>query len=118
MKPTSRTAAPALLLLGPAAIHLAVAPMHFQEYVPFGLFFVATALLQAAAAAATILRPTRRLFAAAAAGTAAIIAAYVVSRTTGVPVGPRPWQPEMIGFPDIACTAMELISLPLLVTRA
>jgi FtsP/CotA-like multicopper oxidase with cupredoxin domain len=108
----------ALLTAGPAAVHFAVAPMHFQEYVPFGLFFVAAGALQLAAAAAMLLRPSRRLFLAAAAGTAGIIGLYLVSRTIGVPVGPRPGRPEMVGFTDIACTTMELVSLPLFVLAA
>jgi FtsP/CotA-like multicopper oxidase with cupredoxin domain len=108
----------ALLTAGPAAIHLAVAPMHFQEYVPFGLFFVAAGLVQLAAATAMLFRPSRRLFLAAAAGTAGIIGLYLVSRTVGVPVGPRPGQAEMVGFADVACTTMELVSLPLFVLAA
>ena len=108
----------ALLLLGAAAVHFAVAPAHFQEYAPFGLFFVGAGLLQCAAAAAALLRPSRRMFIAAGAGTLAVVALYVVSRTAGVPVGPRPWRPEMIGFPDVACTAMEVVSLPLLALLA
>jgi FtsP/CotA-like multicopper oxidase with cupredoxin domain len=123
-RPTARRPGPALLFgaalltAGPAAIHLAVAPMHFQEWVPFGLFFVAAGALQLAAAAAMLLRPSRRLFLAAGAGTLGVIALYLVSRTTGVPVGPLPWRPEMVGVPDVACTAMEVVSLPLFAIAA
>lgn len=108
----------ALLTAGPAAIHFAVAPTHFQEYTPFGLFFVAAGMLQLAAALAMLVRPSRRLFVAAAAGTLGIVALYLVSRTAGMPVGPRPWRPEMVGFPDIACMAMEVVSLPLFAIAA
>src|SRR5215472_17241048 len=108
----------ALLTAGPAAIHFAVAPVHFEEYVPFGLFFVTVGALQLAAAAAMLFRPSRRLFLVAAAGTAGLIGLYLVSRTVGVPVGPHPWRPEMVGFPDIACTAMELVALPLFAVAA
>jgi FtsP/CotA-like multicopper oxidase with cupredoxin domain len=108
----------ALLTAGPAAIHFAVAPMHFQEWVPFGLFFVAVGAVQLAAAAAMLLQPSRRLFLAAGAGTLGVIALYLVSRTTGVPAGPFPWRPETVGFPDVACTAMEVVSLPLFAVAA
>jgi FtsP/CotA-like multicopper oxidase with cupredoxin domain len=124
VRPTTQRPGPALLFgaalltAGPGAIHFALAPMHFQEYVPFGLFFVAAGALQVAAAAAMLLRPSRRLFLAAGAGTVGIIALYLVSRTTGVPIGPRPWRPEMVGFPDVACTTMELVSLPLFALAA
>jgi FtsP/CotA-like multicopper oxidase with cupredoxin domain len=110
--------AASLLTLGPAAIHFAVAPMHFQEYVPFGALFVLTGLAQVALAAALLARPSRRLFLAGAAGTASVIALYVVSRSIGLPVGPRPWRPEMVGFPDIACTAMEVLSVLVLALLA
>ena len=124
VRPTRQRPGPALLFgaalltAGPAAIHLAVAPMHFQEYVPFGLFFVAASALQLAAAAAMLARPSRRLFLAAGAGTLGIVALYLLSRTAGVPVGPRPDRPEMVGFADIACTTMELVSLPLFAVAA
>jgi FtsP/CotA-like multicopper oxidase with cupredoxin domain len=108
----------ALLTAGPAAIHFAVAPMHFQEYVPFGVFFVAAGALQLAAAAAMLLRPSRRLFLASGAGTIGVIALYLLSRTAGVPVGPHPGRPEMVGIPDVTCTAMELVSLPLFALAA
>src|SRR5215472_106374 len=108
----------ALLTAGPAAIHFAVAPVHFEEYVPFGLFFVTVGALQLAAAAAMLFRPSRRLFLVAAAGTAGLIGLYLVSRTVGVPVGPHPWRPEMVGFADIACTTMDLVALPLFAVAA
>jgi len=124
VRPTSQRPGPALLFgaalltAGPAAIHFAVAPMHFQEYVPFGLFFVAAGALQLAAAAAMLARPSRRLFLAAGAGTLGIVALYLLSRTAGVPAGPHPDRPEMVGFADIACTTMELVSLPLFAVAA
>jgi FtsP/CotA-like multicopper oxidase with cupredoxin domain len=123
-RPTTQRPGPALLFavalltMGPAVIHFAVAPMHFQEYLPFGLFFVVAGAAQAGVALATVLTPSRRLFRAAGVATVGITALYLVSRTVGVPVGPRPWRPEAVGFPDIACIAMQLVSLPLFAVLA
>jgi FtsP/CotA-like multicopper oxidase with cupredoxin domain len=110
--------AASLLTLGPAAIHFAVAPAHFQEYVPFGVLFLLTGLAQSALAVAMLARPSRRLFLAGVAGTMGVIALYVVSRSVGLPVGPRPGRPEMIGFPDIACATMEVLSVVVLALLA
>ncbi|HKA11369.1 MAG TPA: multicopper oxidase family protein [Candidatus Dormibacteraeota bacterium] len=108
----------ALFILGSAAIHFSVAPMHFQEYVPFGLFFVSAGIGQVALALGILTVPARRLFLAGAAGTGALIALWFVSRTIGLPIGPHPGRPEAIGFSDIACVVLELVSTLLLVRAA
>jgi hypothetical protein len=54
-------AAAATFLLGPAAIHFAVAPEHLRAYPPYGLFFIVLALLQVAIAAAVVLWPSPRI---------------------------------------------------------
>jgi hypothetical protein len=110
--------ATALLVLTAAAIHFAVVPEHLDEYVPFGLFFVAAGLAQLVLAAAILTTPLRGLMLAGAAGTVAIIALWIVSRTVGVPIGPEPWEPEAPGAIDVACTAMEAVSAILLVGLA
>jgi hypothetical protein len=108
----------ALLLLGSAAIHLAVVPEHLREYVPFGLFFVTAGLAQLALAAAILVAPRREVLLAGAAGTVAIIALWAVSRTAGVPVGPTPWEPEVPAAADVICTALEAVTVPLLIKLA
>src|SRR5215470_14829223 len=108
----------ALLILGAAAIHFSVAPTHFQEYLPFGLFFVGAGIAQVALAGAILTVPTRRLFLAGAAGTLGLIGLWFVSRTIGVPIGPHPGKPEAIGFPDIICVALEVVFTLMLVRLA
>jgi FtsP/CotA-like multicopper oxidase with cupredoxin domain len=123
-RPAARRPRPALLIaasllaLGPAAIHLADAPPHLREFAPFGVLFILTGAAQCALAIAMLARPSRRLFLLAAGGTLGVLAVYLVSRTAGLPVGPRPWQPEMVGLPDIACAAMEVLSLLVLAMLA
>jgi hypothetical protein len=97
----------ALLSAGAAAIHAAVAGPHLEEYAPFGVLFVATALGQAAWSALVFTAPSRWLFAVGAVGNAGVVLAWVASRTTGPPVGPEPWQPESVTALDLAATSFE-----------
>ena len=69
-----RTIRAALFTLGAGAIHLAVMPQHFQEYPPFGVFFLLSALAQAGLAAALLFSPGRLVVIVGAAGNLAIAA--------------------------------------------
>ncbi len=109
-----RALSAALLALGAGFIHLGVAPEHLREYLPFGVFFAAIGSTQIVLAASLTSRPTRGLAAILAGLHVALIALWYVSRTSGLPIGPTPGQPETIGLADILCTAMELLSLPVL----
>jgi potassium-transporting ATPase KdpC subunit len=102
--------AAALLLLGGAAIHVAVVPEHLEEYLPFGLFFIVVGAVQVAMAAAVLLRPSRRLFRAALALSVGLPGLWLLSRTAGLPIGPHPGQPEAIGIPDLICTGLEAVT--------
>src|SRR5438552_1014673 len=113
-----RPAAPvaaAVFLLGAAAIHLAVAPAHLREYRPFGVFFLAVALLQGLLAAALLGNPRpRRLAVAGAAGSLALAALFVESRTAGLPLGPSAGDPEPWDVAGVICTLLELVAAGLL----
>ena len=106
--------AAALLTLGASLIHLAVTPQHFEEYLPYGLFFLAAGAGQIALAVALVVAPARRLFIVGLAASVGLIALWALSRTVGVPIGPDgAWQPETMGFTDIICTFLELVAAPL-----
>jgi hypothetical protein len=107
-------AAAAMFLLGPAAIHFAVAPEHLRVYLPYGLFFILIGLLQVAIAAAVVLRPSPRILLGGAAGSLLVIAIWLVSRTAGLPIGYTPGIAEPIGLPDLLATLMEWVSVVLL----
>src|ERR1700682_5516868 len=100
----------ALLTLGAAFVHLAVAPEHLREYLPFGVFFLVVGCAQIVLAVEIVSRPTRRLALAMAAGSLALVGLWFVSRSVGLPIGPTPGVPEEMSLTDIICNVMEVIS--------
>ena len=51
----------------------------------------------------------RRLLVAGAAGNSALAIVWVLSRTTGLPIGPHPGEPEPVGIKDMLATYDELL---------
>lgn len=83
---------------------------HFREYWLFGLLFAIVAPLQLAWAELVRRRPDdRRLLIAGAIGNLGVAAVWVASRTTGLPVGPHPGEPEPVGIKDLLSTYDELL---------
>jgi hypothetical protein len=100
----------AVLSAAAAVVHLSVAPHHFDEYWLFGALFVASAVLQLAwAPLIWRRRADRRLLLAGVVMQLGIVVVWVVSRTTGLPIGPEPWDPESIGALDAACSFDEVL---------
>jgi FtsP/CotA-like multicopper oxidase with cupredoxin domain len=105
----------ALLTLGSALIHLAVAPEHLREWLPFGIFFLAIGSIQIVLAVNLLAQPTRRLALSLALLNVFLLGLWFVSRTVGLPFGPTPGQPEEIALTDILCGVLEVLALvPLL----
>jgi len=110
---------PGPLSLGAAAIHFAVISEHFEEFWAFGLFFAATGWFQAWWAVEYSLRSrTRLLWALGVVINAGIVATWLASRLVGLPFGPQPGEPEPIGLPDVAATALEAILVIVLLAIA
>src|ERR1051325_3356264 len=78
---------------GAAAIHLAVAKMHFDEYALFGVFFVGSGIAQLVWPIWLLLRRWRALLVLGALGNSAIVALWAVDRIWGLPLGPEHWEP-------------------------
>jgi hypothetical protein len=89
-------------------IHAAACPEHFREASLFGAFFLVSAVAQVIWALLVLSRPTSWLLATGVALNAVIILLWVMSRTSGLPVGPDPWVREAIGAPDAIATLCEL----------
>jgi hypothetical protein len=105
----SLVVAAALLSAGAAAMHFAVAKMHFDEYALFGVFFVGSGIAQLVWPIWVLFRRSRPLFLLAAIGNAAIVALWAVDRVWGLPLGPTPWKPDPVGFGDSVTAAFELL---------
>ena len=103
---------------GAAAIHFAVIDQHVVEYWLFGVFFVVVALAQLGWAVAVVSNPTRTVYVVGALGNALIVMTWVISRTSGLPLGPEAGEPEPVGVADVVSTALEVVivvgTLPLL----
>jgi hypothetical protein len=98
----------ALCSAAAATIHFAVVWPHWDEYVPFAVAFAITGAFQFAWAALVLVRPVRGVLLAGAIVNFGVAAAWVISRTVGMPVGPEPWTPETLGVADVAATVFEL----------
>lgn len=84
--------------------------VHVREFWLFGLLFAIVAPLQLAWAELVRRRPRdRRLLVAGALGNAAVAAVWIASRTTGLPIGPHPGEPEPAGIKDVLATYDELL---------
>jgi hypothetical protein len=99
---------------GAALIHISAAIGHVHESGLYVLFFALLAPTQLAWGFLVCRRSTRELLLAGAALSLLVAAVWLISRTTGLPVGPEPWRPEAVGAVDAIATADEL-ALALLV---
>jgi hypothetical protein len=90
-----------------AGIHLTVAPEHFEEWWGYGTFFVLAALAECALAAALALRPRPWVVQAAIWSCVVTMLLYVVSRTSGIPLGPEAGTVEPADLPGLTATAAE-----------
>jgi hypothetical protein len=98
-------------------IHLQAAADHLGEYWLYGVLFLTLAAAQFAWGAAVYRSPGRRLLIAGGLGSLVVIAVWVASRTSGLPIGPTPGDPEEVGVLDVVATANELVLAALLARR-
>jgi hypothetical protein len=99
----------ALLSAGAGVIHAVVIQDHFREWWLYGTFFVFAAVAQLILAALMLRKPSRPLLIVAAIGNATFVLLWLVTRITGLPVGPEPWTPEGFGLIDVAASIFEVI---------
>ena len=98
----------ALLSLGAAGIHFAVAPAHFEEYWLFGWFFVAVAWLQALWALAVATDRRRWVLYVGLAGNLLLVLVWAWTRVVSVPIGPGAGKTEALGLTDETTVVFEL----------
>lgn len=105
----------ALLSIGAAIVHFAVIAQHFDEWWLTGMFFLSIALFQLAWGLLVLIQPSALVYAAGAIANVLIIVTWIVSRTSGVPVGPEAGEAEAVSFPDALATAFEVVLIVVLV---
>jgi len=93
---------------GAALIHISAAIGHVHESGLYVLFFALLAPTQLAWGFLVCRRQTRELLLAGVALSLLVATVWLMSRTTGLPVGPEPWHPEAVGAVDAIATADEL----------
>ncbi len=97
----------ALASLGAAAIHLAAVPMHWQLWLPAGVFFAAIAAFQVIWALAVLVRPGAFILLAGIVANLVSAALWVVASTVGVPFGPHAGVPESVSAAGICALLLE-----------
>lgn len=90
-----------------AGIHVAVAPEHFHESVLYGAFFVVAAACQLMGAAALLVLRSRLLASLVAGGNALIVMLWLVTRVTGIPLGPQAGEVERFQLLDVSASTAE-----------
>ena len=90
-----------------AGIHLGVAPEHFAEWWGYGAFFVLAAVGECALVALLALRPRAWVVQAGIWASLATILMYLLSRTSGIPLGPATGVVEPVEPAGLAATAAE-----------
>ncbi|HET7479642.1 MAG TPA: hypothetical protein VFJ72_09030 [Rubrobacteraceae bacterium] len=103
------------LSLVAALVHLWVMPEHLAEWWGYGAFFLAAALVQGFFAVAILRWPDQRLAFAGVWTNLSIVLVYLLSRTSGLPVGPHAGVAEEAGVLDMTATASEVGVIILLV---
>ncbi len=93
---------------GAAVIHFAVAPTHWQEWMPSGLFFVSLALAQLILARMMLARMTTPVLAAGIALNVGAITLWALSRTAGAPFGPHAGEPEFVQAADLCALLLQV----------
>jgi hypothetical protein len=105
----------ALLSVAAAYVHLAYTQSHWQEWWAYGAFFLAAAVGQALFAPAVICWRAPGLLLAGIAGNLAIAGMYLLSRTSGPPLGPHAHVIEPARSVDLVTAAAEIGLVGLLV---
>jgi hypothetical protein len=108
---TTRTASRVALgaaALGAGVIHLAFAPEHLDEYLPLGIGFVVSGVLQIGWGLTIPFHESRRLLRLGGLATLLFIGVYLMSRTVGLPLGPDAFRAEAFAPADLLCCALEV----------
>jgi hypothetical protein len=93
---------------GAAVIHVSAAISHAGESGLYTLFFALLAPIQLGWGLLMCRSPSRRLLLAGCLLSLAVVVVWAMSRTFGMPIGPKPWHPEAVGLVDSLASLDEL----------
>lgn len=97
----------ALASFGASVIHFSVAPGHWHEWAPAGLFFVGVASLQLVWGGVTLWAPNARVMGAGIMANLGLMALWGVSRLWGLPIGPAAGAPESVSAAGVLAATLE-----------
>jgi hypothetical protein len=98
----------ALASVGAASIHFAVAPAHWQEWVPAGFFFVSIALLQLGWTRIVLVRSNMLVLSGGILLNVGAVALWAISRTAGAPFGPHAGKAELVQAADLFALLLQI----------
>jgi hypothetical protein len=92
-------------------IHYIVMPEHLAEWWVYAAFFTAIGMFELIWAALVFTGRNRQVLLVGVLVNVAVLALWVVTRTTGLPIGPEPGTPEAVGIWDLASCAAETVTV-------
>jgi hypothetical protein len=95
--------------IGAGTVHVAFAPTHLAEWLPLGLAFLTTGVLQILWGVHISRHESPRALLTGGGFSLTFVGVYLMSRTVGLPLGPGAFEPEAIGTADLVCCALELL---------
>jgi hypothetical protein len=102
--------AAALAFVG-GLIHIGAAVDHYRGFAVYTVAFSCFAILQMTWAALILGGASPRVLLAGCLFQVGIVILWAFSRTTGVPIAPRPWVPEGVGVADVVETLGECMTV-------
>jgi hypothetical protein len=106
--------AAAVMSMAAGWLHFAFVASHWRDWWAYGAFFLATGVFQALLAPALLRWPNAWTALAGIVGNLGIVGMYVLSRTSGIPMGPHTGVVEKATVVDLTCTAGEIVLIGVL----
>ena len=112
LKPRSWLIRATVLAVSLGLIHMLATPLYFEQWLGYGAFFFAVAVLQVMySMALAVNRPNRTLLWVGIAGNALVIALWAVTRTYGIPFGPMAGEVLPFGLLDGLAQILAVIQI-------
>lgn len=93
-------------------IHILATPLYFDQWLGYGIVFVAVAVLQVMYSMVLAVNPPRRIYLwAGIIGNILIVAVWLLTRTVGVPLGPMAGEVLPVEFLDGLAQVLEVIQI-------